>query len=172
VQSGKARPQKIANGTEYAIARATKLTDQEREGVLRPARDGFRALREGVATHEQWAFVSSAVTMAQAIEAQGIIRGMHEHFDAAERALDAIYQRVQDGTGGPAWGRSTTLYLAEIDTLRVAIHLHEDQLRVLGFSELQAAERIAQRNIRAAGGRVIQAAAASTSTHPTQQRLV
>lgn len=160
----------IANAVDVVKNRASRLTDAERDRMLTPARDGFTALRRGVASHDEWAGVSSAITMALAIEAQGVVKGMREHFDAAERALDAVWHRVQDSPGGPAWGR-TTMYFEEIAALREAFHLHDFQLRNLAVSELHAAIDIARRNVRAAGGREIPAPAQSLP-QPVQARLV
>lgn len=147
--------QVMANATDVVKARATRLTDAERAGVLQPARDGFKALREGVATFKQWVDVNTAIAVAMAIEEQGVIRGMHEHFAAADRAIDAVRLRVEQDPQGPAWGRRTTLYFHEIEALREAIHLHDEQLRVLAACELTAAIALAHNNTRALGGRVV-----------------
>jgi hypothetical protein len=166
------RPREImANAAEVVANRASLLTQPERERCLSPARDGFKALREGVATFDQWAGVSSAVTMALAIEDQGKVRGLREHFEAAERALDAVWQRVEDHPGGASWGRRTTLYFDEIAAIREAVHLHDFQLQHVSVSELHQATEKARHNVRAAGGREIPAPANSLP-QPTQQRLV
>ncbi|HSV44206.1 MAG TPA: hypothetical protein VLJ58_00325, partial [Ramlibacter sp.] len=68
-----AKPEGIVDTTELAIHRATRLTDAERNRMLHPAREGFTALRRGVATHEQWAAVAGAVNVALAIETQGVV---------------------------------------------------------------------------------------------------
>lgn len=150
---------------------ATCLTEAERTDALTSARDGFRALREGVATYRQWAHVSTLVTVALAIEDQGVIRGMREHFLAAERAIDAVFRRVQDAPGGPTWGRSTTLYFQEIEALREAVHLHDEQLRVLSAAEIHAAVRAAERNVLAVGGQVLTATPLPTP-QPVQEKLL
>jgi predicted P-loop ATPase len=160
----------IANAVDVVKNRAARLTDAERDRMLAPAREGFTALRQGVASHDQWCGVASAVTMALAIEAQGVVKGMREHFQAAERALEAIWTRAQAGADDGAWARPT-LYFDEIAALREAIHLHDFQLRQLAVSELHAAIAITRRNVRAAGGREIPAPAHSIPL-PTQERLV
>lgn len=152
----------MVNALDVVKNRAARLTDQERAAALAPARLGFTALREGVATFQQWVHVNTAIAIALAIERQGVIRGMHEHFVAADRAIDAIYARVQDAEGGPAWGRRTTLYFDEISALREAIHLHDEQLRVLSATELQQAIVLAEKHTRKIGGRVLRAPADAT----------
>jgi hypothetical protein len=153
------RPLINANAHNTAILQATRLTAKERADLLQPARDGFKALREGVATHLQWVAVNTLIAIAMAIEEQGVIRGMHEHFTAADRAIDAVWSRVQNAEGGPSWGRRTTLYFDEISALSEAIHLHEEQLKVLATSELYAATALAMKRTRAIGGQVVRTAA-------------
>lgn len=161
--------QVAADPVRTAILRATRLTRSEREAALQPARDGFKALREGVATYGEWCHVCTLVTIALAIEDQGVIRGMREHLQAAERAIDAVYRRVQQAEGGPTWGRRTTLYFQEIEALREAIALHDAQLQVLSAGELHAAVHAAERNVLAGGGRVIRD---DSTPQPVQEVLL
>jgi hypothetical protein len=160
----------MANAMDVVKSRAARLTDAERANVMLPAKSGFKALREGVATLGQWQAVSSAVSVARAIEAQGIVRGIHEHLAAADCALDAVWHRVQDGVRGSAWGRCTTLYFDEIAALETALFLHDHQLQQLALSEFHSAVELARRDVRAAGGTEV-----PTPTHlpsPTQERLL
>jgi hypothetical protein len=143
--------QTMVNALDYVRHRVSCLTGEERRRVLALPRQGLQALREGVASWLQWSYVSSAVSVAQAIEAQGVVRGMTEHFAAAERALDAIFYRVQAGTNGARWGH-TTLYFDEIAALREAVNLHEFQLQQLSFAELETAQEQARSHVLAAGG--------------------
>jgi hypothetical protein len=152
----------IVNAFEYVRGRATTLTAVEREKVLQPAREGFTALREGVATYLQWAHVANAMAVALAIEELGIVRGMQEHFGAADLALAAVRKRVQDSADGAAWGRCTTLYFDEIAALREGLHLHEFQLKRLAVFELHQGMAKALKDAHALGGEVI------TPTQPEQ----
>jgi hypothetical protein len=156
---------------DLAMRRAGRLTAAERCTVLDPTRAAFKALREGVATFEQWAYVSSAVTVAQAIEDQGVVRGFRAHLDAAERAIDAVFQRVNEAQGGPSWGRATTLYFQEIEALDEALHWHDWQLQHLSGAEFHAVVRVAERHIRAAGGQAIEHRPITTP-QPTQENLL
>lgn len=160
----------MANAMDVVKSRAARLTDAERANVMLPAQSGFKALREGVATLSQWQAVSSAVSVARAIEAQGIVRGIHEHLAAADNALDAVWHRIQDGVRGSAWGRCTTLYFDEIAALDTALFLHEHQLQQLALSEFHQAVDMARRDVRAAGG--IEVAATPTPVSSTQERLL
>jgi hypothetical protein len=169
-------PKPIAlNAVQMAKMRATRLTDTERAELLRPAHEGFRALREGVATFAQWAAVNTVVHIAQAIEDQGVIRGMREHFAAGDLALEAVCKRVQQAEGGPSWGHRTTLYFDEIAAIRELIHLHDEQLKVLSAGELHAATKGAERAVIAAGGRVLKSIPdnpAAPDVAPTQEKLL
>jgi hypothetical protein len=160
----------MANAMDVVKSRAARLTDAERANVMLPAQNGFKALREGVATLGQWQAVSSAVSVARAIEAQGIVRGIHEHLAAADSTLDAVWHRVQDGVRGSAWGRCTTLYFDEIAALDTALFLHDHQLQQLALSEFHSAVELARRDVRAAGGTEVQTPAPLSS--PTQERLL
>lgn len=155
------------NNLERAKHFATRLTNEERADVMRLAHEGFNALREGVATWLQWSYMSSAVSVALAIEAQGVVRGMREHFSEAQKALDNIFSRTQQGINGAKWGR-TTLYFYEIDSLREAVNLHDFQLRQLSFAELKAALAAAERDVRTAGGAVLNAKALPPTAQQTE----
>lgn len=158
------------NPVHAAIDNATTLTQREREKIMVPLRMAFDALRRGVATYAEWGTVCSAITMAQAIEAKGVVKGLHEHLATAERACDAVWQRVTTDPDGEAWGRRTTLYFDEISALSEAIDLHDFQLQHLSVREIHAAKALAMRNVRAAGGLVVGAAA--EIPQPTQEQLL
>jgi len=145
----------MSNAIELVTLRASRLTDAERAQVLQGAHAAFKAMREGVASQEQWAHLSDLVCAANAIERQGVVRGIHEHLATAGSALDAVWQRVQAGVRGSAWGRCTTLYFDEIRAIDDALFLHDHQLQQLAVSEYHAALKTALRDPRAI-----------TSTHP------
>lgn len=139
------------NNLEVAKHRAARLTAEERTRVLADARAGLQALIEGVATWEQWSKVAITVNVALAIERMAVVRGMQEHFAAADCALNAVFHRVDSGERGAAWGKRTTLYFDEIAALREAIELHTLQLNYLSYTEFIAAAELAERNVRAKG---------------------
>lgn len=159
----RARKPKVAgaNMVDYVLQRATRLTSEERQRLLSPSHDALKALNTCTATIEHWAALAGMVNTAIAIEAQGVIRGFSEHFAAADCALDAIWHRIQDGTNGVAWGRHEAPYFDEIDALREAVALHNEQLLVLAVSELRQAQDQMRRTARAAGACEISAPANS-----------
>jgi hypothetical protein len=158
------------NPVHRAIANATLLTQPERDELMQPVRDGFQALRQGVATYAQWAAVSTGISVALTIEKIGTVRGLREHFEAAERALDAVYARVTGGAEGIAWGRRSTLYFDEIAALREAIDLHDFQLQNLSAREIHEAGRRTVQDARAAGAFIAPNAAALSQ--PVQEKLL
>lgn len=159
-------PPPAINNLEIARTHAARLTLHERRTVMRPIRDSFKALREGVATWQQWACVSSAMKVALAIEAQGVVRGMKGFFTAADTALDAFCQRVQDGD---KWANATP-YFQEIEDIAEAIDFHEDQLRVLAYSEFEAAHQSAVKASLKSGGITLHITEVTTA--PIQEKLL
>lgn len=107
------------------------------EQLLRPTRPALVALREGVATEQQWLTLASAVDTALAIDGRGVIRGMRGHLVLAQQALVGIKLRAMDtGTWCP-----TPLYLQEIDDVTEALRLHEYQLEQMGATRIARALR-------------------------------
>ena len=144
------RPKPVSLDTlSVASHFAAKPSKQDREEVLRPLRDAVKALREGVATELQWSIAAGGVSVAQAIERQGIVRGLHEHIKTTEKVLQNIYDRALC-IGGGRYIRAT-LYFNEIDTLTEFLELHTFQVNQLGRAEMLAAIDEAQRQTIAQG---------------------
>ena len=139
------RPRPVTAET-MALARhyAAKPAPEDRKQVLGMLRDAAKALREGVATEHQWSIVAGSITVAMAIERQGIVRGMEGHLLAAQDALQGIYDRAMR-TGGGSWVR-VTLYYQELDELQWFLGLHSFQMNQLGRAEFIAAIESAQRD--------------------------
>lgn len=146
------RPGRISRDP-IALARnnATRLTAAEIAQAITPLRAAARALREGVATEWDWAIVASAINVAQAIDKQGIVRGLAEHLHSAEVALQGIYARAM--TSG-TWC-ATALYYQELDHITTAVDLHEFQAGKLSSGEWRSALKRAEAEIRSTGGRVV-----------------
>ncbi len=144
------RPKPISLDT-VSLARhfAAKPSRQDREEVLQPLRDAVRALREGVATELQWSVAAGGVSVALAIERQGVVRGLHAHIKTAEQALQKIYDRALR-IGGGRWIR-VALYFNKIDALSEFIDLYAFQVNHLGRAEMLAAIDEAQKQTIAQG---------------------
>lgn len=139
------RPRPVTADTmALALHFAAKPAAADRNEVLGTLRKAIQALREGVATEHQWAIAAGAVTVALAIERQGIVRGLMEHLTTAGNALQDIYDRAMR-TGGGRWIR-VTLYFNEIDALNDLLWLHNLQLSKLGRAEFLAAIDKAKKN--------------------------
>lgn len=146
------RPRWISyHPVELARNNATRLTPAEIQKAIDPLRAAAKALREGVATEWQWAVVASAMNVAQAIERQGVVRGLAEHLHSAELALQAIERRSM-ATG--MW-LPTALYYQELDHIAAAVDLHEFQMQQLSYGEFRRVVVRAEADIRSAGGRVV-----------------
>jgi len=148
------RPRWLPTNTlTLARHRAGKLSGEELASVMRPLQAAFTAMRRGVATELDWSHLASAVNVAMAIEAQGIVKGLREHFTAAELAIAGIKRRAMDSG---EW-KPTALYYLELDALTTAIELHQFQLENLSHGEFNRALDHAEAEIRSTGGLVIQA---------------
>ncbi len=146
------RPRQVTADTMVlALHRAAKPAAADRAEVLGMLLKANTALREGVATEQQWAIAAGAVTVALAIERQGIVRGLMEHLVTAGNALEAIHARALR-SGGGRWVR-VTLYYQELDALQTFMDLHAFQLDQLGRAEFLTAIDTAQKRVTTQGGR-------------------
>lgn len=128
---------------------AAKPSKEDRDEVLGLLSAALKALREGNATERQWSIVAGSVSVAYAIEAQGKVRGLLEHFKVADKALQDIYDRaVRMGNGKYL---RATLYFNELDALALFFDLHKFQVKQLGRAEFLAAIDAAQKKTVAQG---------------------
>lgn len=144
------RPRPVtAHTMMLAASRAAKPAAADRDEVLDMLAKAIQALREGVATEHQWSIAAGSVTVALAIERQGIVRGFREYLSTIEQALQTIYDRaLRNGSG--RWVR-VTLYFNEIEALNDLLWLHRYQLEHLGRAEFLAAIDAAQKTTIAQG---------------------
>jgi len=144
------RPRPVTADTmALALHRAAKPTAADQAEVLGLLADAIQALREGVATEHQWGVVAGSVTVALAIERQGIVRGLLAYLETDEKALQSIYDRAMC-EGGGGWGR-VTLYYHDLEALQTFMELHAFQINQLGRAEFLAAINTAQKDIIAQG---------------------
>lgn len=131
----------------------SKLTPAEVAETMGPLRTAFAHICEGVATEDEFIVLWSAFQVAQEIEAQGIVRGLHEHIAAALQACQAYEVR---STTDLAW-KPCPLDFHEIDAMREMLHLHEYQLQQLTAGELHESARRLIARTQSQGGQVYQA---------------
>lgn len=144
------RPRQIAaNPLAIALHNAAKPSADDRAEVLGILRQAVKALREGVATEHQWSIAAGSVTVALAIERQGVVRGLQEHLKHIERTLQDIYDRAMR-LGDGRWLR-VTLWFNEIDALNDLVDFHTFQLDQLGRAEFLKAVDAAQKETIAQG---------------------
>jgi len=146
----KYRPRNVTTDTmSLALHRAAKPSAADRDEVLGLLRDSIKALREGAATEIHWSIASGSVSVALAIERQGIVRGLLGHIQAADQALQEMYYRaIQIG----GWRSvQVTLYAKELDALQTVIEIHTFQLDQLGRAELLSAIDAARKDTIAQG---------------------
>jgi hypothetical protein len=143
----RARWPAILNTMAVAQDRATIIDPAEVDDMIKLITACARALREGVATRLQWSIVAGAIDLAQAIESQGVVRGMLEQLNSAHDALKSVHDRA---TQGDDW-TPTSLHYFEIDAMQTFIGLHSFQLRKLSLAEYKRATARAVGRIRGAG---------------------
>lgn len=142
------RPRQVALDTlGLALHHAAKPAQADRDEVLAVLRRSHKAMREGVATEFDWSVVAGAAGVAQAIERQGIVRGLGEHLARAERALQAVYDRAM---ATQVW-KPTALYHHELEAIQMLVDLHAFQVNQLGRAELLKAIGAAQAEAKASG---------------------
>ena len=131
----------------------TLLTRTEIATTIAPLRACFEHVRAGVATHDEYIVLHSAFLVAQEIEAQGVVRGLHEHIAAALQACQAYEWRSSTGQG---W-KPSALHFHELDAMREMLDLHEFQLQQLTAAELHEAARRLIARTQSQGGQVFEA---------------
>lgn len=136
------------NTLKAAKARAAKLTKQEVETLTASMRNAMVAMREGRANLRDWIELACACTVAQCIEARGVVRGLSEHLNLASKALESIYARASQTAD---W-TPTALYFHELDALDTLASLFAYQLSQLSGAEYEHAHRAAlSRGIQTGG---------------------
>lgn len=142
-----------ANPIALAMRRASLIPQAEINEVMAPIEASFRAMREGVATEDQWCVLAGGVELALSIERTGVgaITGTLGHLQAAETALAEIARRARRPDG---W-KPTPLYWQEIEHLDTFTLLHKTQLEQLSEGEFHKAHKHAVAQVLGAGGRAV-----------------
>lgn len=132
---------------------ATRLTRAELDQIMNPLRAAVAALRRGVATEFEWMVAVTAVNVGDAIESQGIVRGLAGHLEDIDRALDGIRARAM---ASGLW-QAPALYYEERDYMDLLVDLHGHQVGSLSYGEFRRARDKAIAQTASAGGRVVDA---------------
>ena len=146
----------------------SKLTPAEVAETMVSLRTAFAHMREGVATHNEYAVLHTSMLIAQEIEQMGVVRGLQEHITAALLAC-ATYQ---ERSGFAENWTPSDMHFHELDALGAMLDLHEFQLQQLTAREVHlAAQRLIART-KSAGGDVYQADNSMTTltTYKQEQR--
>lgn len=130
-----------------AMHRAAKPRESDIEQVLDVLRAAHSALRQGVATVQQWGVLAGCLDVSLAIERQGVVRGLQEHLASAEKALQAVHDRA-----GPEW-HATSMHWHELDAINTFVDLHAFQVKQLSTAEYLKAINSAQGAVRSRGER-------------------
>lgn len=93
--------------------------------MLQTLHAATKALREGVASEQQWALVVCRVETAKHLVSQGVLPGIKGHVESADHALQGIQARARVSNG---W-QPTPLDLHELDAVQTFAELHAIQVR-------------------------------------------
>lgn len=151
----------VQNPVRLAAWQAALLDRHQVEAIMTPLRLAFAALREGVATELEWAYIVSAMNIADSVAITSPIRGTRGHIEPAQRALDGIMRRAMS-TG--EW-RATDLYLEELDLISDGLAIYHHQLKHLTRGEYRRAEDHAAADVRRPPGAVV------INTTPVSEQL-
>lgn len=135
----------VYNALDIAKSNAKKLSVAECNDLIALFLGSTEALREGVATEQDWCVVAIQLAVATEIEAQGKVRGMQGHFLVIKNLVQKIYDRATQ-TG--IW-KCTSLNFIELDALSLLIDLHKFQIKQLSRSEYLSAVNKLRRRIEA-----------------------
>ena len=139
------------NTMDMAKWRAARINKDDVREIMSSLLTSFKALREGLASDNDWALLASATNTAQAIEKLGVVRGLHAQFRLTELALQAVEQRA---TASGGW-RAPVLHAHELDDIRAGLEFHRYQLLQLSNGEMMQAIAAAQAEVIGSGGRVL-----------------
>lgn len=140
----------LINPIQLAIEGATKPTLAQREEILKPFRACITALREGVATEQQWSVVSGAVAMCRAVQDIGVMTGITGHLQLADDALNGIHSRAKSsGTWKPP-----ALDFHELDAVQDMHALYVRQVNEMCRSEFDRVLDVATRAVMKQGNMV------------------
>ena len=143
----------MTNAPQYVMARVGILTAKEVARHMTPVNRAWTAMRQGRATHLEWAVVAGAIEMSLGVERMGIVRGLLDEMTSAEAALNAISIRAHK-TPAQTWA-APTLYGHEIEAIQTGLNFHKFQLLKLSWSEYQDALKRAIVEVNSAGGKVV-----------------
>lgn len=141
----------LTNPIALALHKATGFTSLELSRIEAQLRDHFGALRSGGGTRYHFAGVCTACELGLAIESRGIVRGLRDQLQAAERLLLELKSKAEIG-GGWINPILTGPQLSQLDEL---IDLHLFQLKQLSYGEYQAAWRLMVGRVTSSGGDLI-----------------
>jgi len=152
---------RVQSPARLAAWQSALLSRSQVEAIMGPLRRAFQALREGVAIELQWAYLVSALNIADSVAITCPIRGTRGHIELAQRALDGIMRRAMaTGTWHP-----TDLYYEELDLIRDGLAIYHHQLQHITRGEYQRAEDHAAADVHRGAGAVV------INTTPASEQL-
>lgn len=124
----------------------TRFTRCEIKRLLTPAQESISALIQGRATYDDWAKALGMLSMVQAINDLGVIRGVTGHVEAARLALNCCGHRAAESG---EW-KSPALTFEERDSLDDIYSLYKTQVEQLTFGEYTRAFNLAKSRLESA----------------------
>lgn len=137
----------LVNPIQHAIAGAAKPEPADIKQIITVLEQAATAMREGRGTAQDWGIIAGSLSLAISIELGGIVRGFSEEWADYQIVSQDIHDRAML-TG--QWQR-TTLWAAELASMRNFIRHHTFQLKQLSRSELETALHRAAAKIKSEG---------------------
>ncbi|MFM0405248.1 hypothetical protein [Paraburkholderia dipogonis] len=116
------------------MAGAHLLPEAKRAELFDPVLQAFEALRQGMASMEQWFTVDNGLRLSEALISLNIGNNLAEAIRAGRDALKGVGDRLR-ATG------SSTCRAAELAFIREATELYQIQLRLCTQAEMSKAVR-------------------------------
>ncbi len=147
------RQERIVGLNNLAVAAwsVALLHKDDLRDIIYPLTAAMSALREGDCSHTDWAVLAGCMNVAQAIEKQGVVRGLKKYLTSAEVALEAFEAHCMESGRWVPQGMPPT----DFEHVHAGIKFHEYQLRQLSNSELQKAVEYAEAEVLSSGGRAL-----------------
>jgi hypothetical protein len=137
----------LVDPIQHAIAGAAKPQPADIKQIIAVVEQAATAMREGRGTAQDWGIIAGNLSLAISIELGGIVRGFSDEWFEFQNTMQDIHDRAML-TG--QWQR-TTLWAADLASMRNFIRHHTFQLKQLSRSELETALSRAQAKIKSEG---------------------
>lgn len=155
--SGRTKPRvprrytRVVNPLAHLLTHSSKLRPQEIEQVIAPKRVALLGATRAELTEQGFNELCTALNIGEAIETQGVVRGVQYQLARARAVLESVGHSMDTPNG---WVPHALRWDA-LEALDVLLTIHHYQLQQLQYNEYQAACRLAEARVASERGLVI-----------------